>query len=132
MAEDLLQEVFMKLWRNPSGFDSSRGSLAAWLVVITRNRAIDWLRKRRPETPVDSIALTIEPDLASRTEFARTVGKIRTMLDSMSATQRVVLEMAYFEGLTHREIASKTGQPLGTIKTRIRNGLLALRAALTQ
>ena len=131
MAEDLLQEVFMKLWRNPSGFDPNRGSLAAWLVVITRNRAIDWLRKRRPEISVNSLALTVEPDLASRAEFARTVGKIRTLLESMSASQRTVLEMAYFEGLTHSEIAMKTGQPLGTIKTRIRSGLLALRAALT-
>lgn len=132
MAEDLLQEIFMQLWRNPGAFDSKRGTLAPWLVAITRNRAIDWLRKRRPETPVAEVALSIEPDLASKTEFARSVGKIRAMLDGMPTTQKDLLEMAYFEGLTHSEIAARTGQPLGTIKTRIRSGLLALRMALTQ
>jgi len=131
MAEDLLQEIFMQLWRNPMAFDSSRGALAPWLVAVTRNRAIDWLRKRRPETPVADVALSFEPDLASKTEFARSVGKIRAMLDRMPPTQRDVLEMAYFEGLTHSEIAARTGQPLGTVKTRIRSGLLTLRTALT-
>ena len=132
MAEDLLQEIFMQLWRNPAAFDSKRGTLAPWLAAITRNRAIDWLRRRRPETPVTDVALSTEPDLASQTELAFSVGKIRTMLDSMPKTQRDALEMAYFEGLTHSEIAARTGQPLGTIKTRIRSGLLALRTALTQ
>ncbi len=132
MAEDLLQEIFMQLWRNPAAFDSTRGTLAPWLAAITRNRAIDWLRKRRPETPVADVALSFEPDLASKTEFARSVGKIRSMLENMPLLQRSALEMAYFEGLTHSEIAAKTGQPLGTIKTRIRSGLLALRTALTQ
>jgi RNA polymerase sigma-70 factor (ECF subfamily) len=132
MAEDLLQEIFMQLWRNPRAFDSKRGTLAPWLVAITRNRAIDWLRKRRPETPVAEVAISIEPDLASKTEFARSVGKIRAMLDRMPTAQKDLLEMAYFEGLTHSEIAARTGQPLGTIKTRIRSGLLALRMALTQ
>lgn len=131
MAEDLLQEIFMQLWRNPAAFDSNRGTLAPWLAAITRNRAIDWLRRRRPETPVTDVALSTEPDLASQTELALSVGKIRTMLDSMPKTQRDALEMAYFEGLTHSEIAARTGQPLGTIKTRIRSGLLALRTALT-
>lgn len=131
MAEDLLQEVFMKLWRNAAAFDANRGGLAPWLVVITRNRAIDWLRKRRSETPVSDIALSIDPDLYSRTEFARKVGEIRSILEGMPATQKDVLEMAYFAGLTHAEIAAKTGQPLGTVKTRIRAGLLALRAALS-
>ena len=132
MAEDLLQEIFIQLWRNPRAFDSDRGALAPWLVAVTRNRAIDWLRRRRPETPVADVTLSIEPDLGSQTEVARSVGKIRTMLDSMPVMQRSVLEMAYFEGLTHSEIAARTGQPLGTIKTRIRSGLLALRTALTQ
>jgi len=132
MAEDLLQEIFMQLWRNPAAFDSNRGAMAPWLAAITRNRAIDWLRKRRPETPVADVALSIEPDLAYKAEIAQSVGKIRSMLDNMPVTQRSVLEMAYFEGLTHSEIAAKTGQPLGTIKTRIRSGLLALRTALTQ
>ena len=131
-AEDVLQEVFMQLWRNPRAFNSSRGTLGAWLGVITRNRAIDCLRRRRPETHIDDVVVSVEPDLASEAERARTVAKIRTALDSMSVGQRIALEMAYFEGLTHSEIASKTGEPLGTIKTRIRAGLLALRGTLAQ
>jgi len=132
MAEDLLQEVFMQLWRNAAAFNASRGGLAPWLAVITRNRAIDWLRKRRSETPVADIALTVDPELHSKTEFARKVGEIRAMLERMPTSQRDVLEMAYFAGLTHSEIAAKTGQPLGTVKTRIRAGLLALRTAFSQ
>jgi RNA polymerase sigma-70 factor (ECF subfamily) len=131
-AEDVLQEVFMQLWRNPRAFNSSRGALGAWLGVITRNRAIDCLRRRRPETHIDDVVVSVEPDLASEAERARTVAKIRTTLGSMPVGQRIALEMAYFEGLTHSEIASKTGEPLGTIKTRIRSGLLALRGALAQ
>ena len=132
MAEDVLQEVFMQLWRNPAAFDSRRGALGAWLAVISRNRAIDCLRKRRPETDIDEVVVSIELDLASEAERTRTVTKIRHTLGSMPVGQRTALEMAYFEGLTHSEIASKTGESLGTIKTRIRSGLLALRGALAQ
>jgi len=131
-AEDVLQEVFMQLWRNPRAFNSSRGALGAWLGVITRNRAIYSLRRRRPETHIDDVVVSVEPDLASEAERARTIAKIRTTLSSMPVGQRIALEMAYFEGLTHSEIASKTGESLGTIKTRIRSGLLALRGALAQ
>ena len=129
-AEDVLQDVFMQLWRNPGGFDSSRGNLGPWLAVIARNRAIDVLRRRRPETDLENVILSVEPDLAGDAERARAMEKVRGTLGSMPAAQRMALEMAYFEGLTHTEIAAKTGEPLGTIKTRIRAGLLALRVAL--
>jgi len=129
-AEDVLQEVFMQLWRNPGTFDSSRGNLAAWLSVITRNRAIDSLRKRHPETDIEDVMVSVEPDLASEADRARALGKVRGALSSMPPAQRSALEMSFFEGLTHTEIASKTGEPLGTIKTRIRAGLLALRRSL--
>jgi len=132
MAEDVLQDVFMQLWRNPAAFDTTRGGLGAWLAVITRNRAIDCLRKRRPETDIDNVVVSVEPDLASETERRRIVTKIRQTLGNMPVGQRTALEMAYFQGLTHSEIATKTGEPLGTIKTRIRSGLLALRGALVQ
>jgi RNA polymerase sigma-70 factor (ECF subfamily) len=128
-AEDVLQEVFMQLWRNPGGFDSSRGNLAAWLAVISRNRAIDAIRKRRPDTDIDDVIVSVEPDLAGDAERARAMEKVRGALGAMPSAQRSALEMAYFEGLTHTEIAAKTGEPLGTIKTRIRAGLLALRKA---
>jgi len=126
-AEDVLQEVFMQLWRNPGVFDSSRGNLGAWLAVIARNRAIDGLRKRRPETDVEDVIVSVEPDMSGDAERSRAMEKVRSALSAMPAAQRSALEMAYFEGLSHSEIAAKTGEPLGTVKTRIRAGLLALR-----
>lgn len=128
-AEDVLQEVFLQLWRNPGVFDSARGSLGAWLAVITRNRAIDTLRKRKPETDIEDVIVSVAPDLAGEADRSRAAVKVRGVLSSMSVPQRTALEMAYFEGLSHSEIASKTGEPLGTIKTRIRAGLIALRRA---
>src|SRR5712692_634691 len=130
-AEDVLQEVFMQLWRNPGVFDSSRGNLGAWLAVIARNRAIDALRKRHPETDIADVIVSVEPDMAGDAERARAMKKVRGALGTMPLPQRSALEMAYFEGLTHTEIAAKTGEPLGTIKTRIRAGLLAMRKAFS-
>jgi RNA polymerase sigma-70 factor (ECF subfamily) len=126
-AEDVLQEVFLQLWRNPGAFDSARGSLASWLAVITRNRAIDSLRKRRPQTDIEDVVLSVAPDLAGDADRARTAEKVRGVLGAMAPTQRSALEMAYWEGMSHTEIAEKTGEPLGTIKTRIRSGLMVLR-----
>ena len=129
-AEDVLQEVFMQLWRNPTRFDASRGSLGAWLAVIARNRAIDALRKRRYESDIEDVIVSVEPDLASEADRSRAAKNVRDVLNGMHPAQRQALEMAFFEGLTHTEIAAKIGEPLGTIKTRIRAGLLALRKAL--
>jgi RNA polymerase sigma-70 factor (ECF subfamily) len=129
-AEDVLQEVFLQLWRNPGVFDSNRGSLGAWLAVIARNRAIDGLRRRKPETDPADVIISVEVDLEGETERRRMLEKVREVVNALPAEQRGVLEMAFFEGLTHTEIAAKTGQPLGTIKTRIRSGLLSLRKAL--
>ena len=128
-AEDVLQEVFMQLWRNPSLFDASRGNLAPWLAVIARNRAIDMLRRRRPESDVEDTTISVEPDLAGDADRAMAMTKVRSVLGGMPKPQRTALEMAYFEGLSHSEIAVKTGEALGTIKTRIRTGLLTLRKA---
>ena len=126
-AEDILQEIFMQLWRNPGAFDASRGNLAPWLAVIARNRAVDALRKRRPQTELEDVTLSVSPDLASEAYRGRIAEKIRGALNQMPQQQRGALEMAYFEGYSHSEIAAKTGEPLGTIKTRIRNGLMQLR-----
>jgi len=131
-AEDVLQDVFMQLWRNPGLFDSNRGSLGAWLAVIARNRAIDALRKRRPESDIEDVVLSVETDLAAEADRARAAEKVRSVLGTMPGPQRAALEMAYFEGLTHTEIAAKTGEPLGTIKTRIRAGLTTLRKAFQE
>jgi RNA polymerase sigma-70 factor (ECF subfamily) len=127
-AEDVLQDVFLQLWRNPDAFDASRGSLAAWLAVISRHRSIDRLRKRRPETDIEDCVIAGGPDLRDEAEHKLMIEKVRGVLAEMSPDQRNVLELAFFQGLTHTEIAEKTGEPLGTIKTRIRSGLQQLRA----
>jgi len=129
-AEDVLQDIFMQLWRNPGAFDASRGNMGAWLAVIARHRAIDGLRRRRPVTDIEHIVVSVEPDLVGEADRSRAMDKVHGALQSMPAQQRSALEMAYFEGLTHVEIAEKTGEPLGTIKTRIRAGLLSLRRVL--
>jgi len=129
-AEDVLQDIFMQLWRNPGAFDASRGNMGAWLAVIARHRAIDALRKRKPEDDFENVVVSVEPDLASDADRSRAMAKVKEAFEWMSAQQRAALEMAYFEGLTHAEIAEKTGEPLGTIKTRIRTGLLSLRKVL--
>jgi len=127
-AEDLLQDVFLQLWRKPDAFDSSRGSLGAWLAVIARHRSIDRLRKRRPESDIDECIIAGGSDLRDETERSLVIEKIRVVMNEMSPDQRTAMELAFFEGLTHTEIAEKTGAPLGTIKTRIRSGLQMLRA----
>jgi len=129
-AEDVLQEIFMQLWRNPGSFDASRGNLAPWLAVIARNRAVDVLRKRKPQTEISETVVSVEPDMAAEADRGRTVEKVRAVLKEMPTSQRSALEMAYFEGYSHSEIAEKTKEPLGTIKTRIRAGLMLLRKAV--
>jgi RNA polymerase sigma-70 factor (ECF subfamily) len=129
-AEDILQDIFMQLWRNPGAFDAGRGNMAAWLAVITRHRAIDGLRRRRPENDIADVVVFVEPDLVTEADRTRAMDRVRGALQAMPSPQRSALEMAYFEGLTHVEIAEKTGEPLGTIKTRIRTGLLSLRKVL--
>jgi RNA polymerase sigma-70 factor (ECF subfamily) len=127
-AEDVVQDLFLQLWCNPDAFDASRGSLAAWLAVITRHRAIDRVRKRRPEIDIEECVIASGLDLRDETERALVIEKVRGVLAEMSSDQRTALELAFFQGLTHTEIAEKTGEPLGTIKTRIRSGLQQLRA----
>jgi len=129
-AEDVLQEIFMQLWRNPASFDASRGNLGPWLAVIARNRALDVLRKRRPQTEIEETTVSVEPYLAADADRLRIAEKVRSTLRQMPDAQRSALEMAYFEGYSHSEISRKTGEPLGTIKTRIRTGLIMLRKAV--
>lgn len=129
-AEDILQEIFMQLWRNPGSFDAGRGNLAPWLAVIARNRSVDLLRKRRLQTEISEIIVSVEPDLAAETDRGRVTERVRGVLKEMPALQRKALEMAYFEGYSHSEISEKTGEPLGTVKTRIRSGLILLRKAI--
>jgi RNA polymerase sigma-70 factor (ECF subfamily) len=116
-AEDVLQDVFMQIWRNPDGFVATRGSLGGWLAVVARNRSIDALRRKRPTEQVDDMALASNYNLANEAERNSLMEKARSVI--------------FFDGLTHSEIAEMTGDPLGTVKTRIRSALTSLRKAFT-
>lgn len=129
-AEDVLQEVFLSLWRRPETFTSSRGSLGGWLAVVARNRSIDALRRKRPSEQVEQVYLASPFDLADEAERNTMMQRARTIIMRLPLEQRKTLEMAYFDGLTHSEIAEITGDPLGTVKTRIRSALMTLRKEL--
>ena len=128
-AEDVLQEIFLQVWRHPERFIATRGSLGGWLAVVTRNRSIDALRRRRPTEVVEEMNLAAPGNLAEEAERNTMMVTARAAILLLPAEQRKTLEMAFFEGLTHTEIADKTGDPLGTVKTRIRTALLTLRKA---
>jgi RNA polymerase sigma-70 factor (ECF subfamily) len=128
-AEDVMQEIFLQLWRKPAAFVQGRGSLGAWLVVVARNRAIDLLRRRKPSDSVDDVVLASPINVADEAERNTMMEKVRRVIADLPAEQRKSLELAYFEGLSHTEIASRTGDPLGTVKTRVRQALITLRKA---
>ena len=128
-AEDVLQEIFMQIWRNPDGFIATRGSLGGWLAVVSRNRSIDALRRKRPTDQIDDMALASPYNLANEAERNSMIEKARGVIYKLPVEQRKTLEMAFFDGLTHSEIAEMTGDPLGTVKTRIRSALTTLRKA---
>lgn len=134
-AEDVVQEVFCQVWRQASRFDVSRGNLAAWIMMLTRTRAIDALRRRkaRPQLTSDSE----QPERADKSPavdvqvmWQGRAKDIRSALDNLPLLQRVAIELAFFDGLTHAEIAEQLEVPLGTVKTRVRQGLLRLRDSL--
>jgi RNA polymerase sigma-70 factor, ECF subfamily len=126
-AEDILQEIFMQIWRTPESFVATRGSLGGWLAVVTRNRSIDNLRRKKPTEQVEEMQLAASGNLADEAERNLMMERARVVIATLPAEQRKTLEMAFFDGLTHSEIAEMTGDPLGTVKTRIRSALLTLR-----
>lgn len=128
-AEDVLQEIFMQVWRSPGSFLETKGSLGGWLAVVARNRSIDHLRRRRPTDQVEDISLASPYNLAEEAERNAMMERAKAAIVLLPTEQRKTLEMAFFDGLTHTEIAEITGDPLGTVKTRIRSGLLAVRKA---
>lgn len=130
-AEDVMQDVFIQMWQKPGAFVSGRGSLGGWLVVVARNRAIDRLRRRKPSDPVEDFALASPTNLAQESEQGLLIEKIQAAMAKLPPEQRSSLQLAFFEGMTHSEIAEKTGEPLGTIKTRIRLAILAIRKGLS-
>ena len=129
-AEDVMQDIFFQVWRSPNSFVEGRGSLGAWLAVMARNRAIDALRRRRPSDSVEDVVLASRTDLASEIERNSLMEKVRSIMKDLPTEQLKSVELAFFEGLSHTEIAEKTGDPLGTVKTRIRSALVRIRKAI--
>jgi RNA polymerase sigma-70 factor (ECF subfamily) len=129
-AEDVMQEVFIQLWRKPDAYVSHRGSLCAWLAVVARNRSIDTLRRRRPEDSTEDVVLSSPVNYADLAERECMMDKVHKAMLALPEEQRHMVELAFFQGQTHTEIAEATGDPLGTVKTRIRSALLSLRKAL--
>jgi RNA polymerase sigma-70 factor (ECF subfamily) len=129
-AEDVMQEVLFKVWREPHTFLEGRGTLGAWLAVMARNRAIDALRRRKPTDSMDDVVLVSKTNLASEFERNTMIEKVRVVLKALPQEQQMPMELAYFEGLSHSEIAVRMGDPLGTVKTRIRAALTTLRKAM--
>jgi RNA polymerase sigma-70 factor (ECF subfamily) len=130
MSGEWARGIFFQLSRNPDAFVRGRGSLGEWLMVVARNRAIDRIRRRRATDSPDEVVLPSRTDLADEAERNVLMEKVRAVLKNLPPKQLESLELAYFEGLSHSEIAVQTGEPLGTVKTRIRLALIGLRKAL--
>lgn len=132
-AEEILQDLFLQLWRGAARFDANRGSLPAWLMVIGRNRALSRLRTREHrEIPEDieafpANAVPSSVNLEDDAERSLLMEKLRAAMATLPAEQREAVELAYFEGMTQTEIAARTGSPLGTVKTRVRTAMQSLK-----
>jgi RNA polymerase sigma-70 factor (ECF subfamily) len=142
LAEEVLQEAFFRAWQQGKAFNSSRGTFITWLLSITHNLAIDEIRKRRrrpqkaeSEEPEALLATVADVGAGADVEDEVWLGALReTMTEALRelpAAQREAIELAYYQGLTQREIADRLGEPLGTVKTRMRLGLQKLREALS-
>ena len=129
-TEDVLQDVLMQVWRKPDALAVNRETLGGWLAVAARNRSIDTLRRRKPSDAVDEVALSAHGSLADEAERNLMMERARLLSGNLPAEQRKALELAFFDGLSPAEIAETTGDPLGTVKSRIRSGLLMLRKAM--
>ena len=136
-AEEIVQDVFMQLWRRADRFQISRGPLEPWLFTMARNRALDFLRlkrekqRRREDSDSDVLPSAVfRPEPEGDIDRSRRAQKIRALLTSLPDAQRRAIELAFFEGMSHSEIATATGEALGTVKSWIRGGLLRLRESL--
>ncbi|WP_433507285.1 RNA polymerase sigma factor [Pseudonocardia halophobica] len=137
LAEDVVQEVFLTLWRDPARFDAGRGAFATWLLTLVHHKAVDAVRR---EATIRRRAVSVEdtdeaptpagPGADLEALGAVVAGQVRDALGGLPAEQRQALALAYYGGYTQREVATLTGVPLGTVKSRMFTGLARLRAAL--
>lgn len=132
-AEEVLQDLFLHLWRSAARYDAARGSLPAWLLVIGRNRAISRLRRRGPQEVQDdgekfSMESVASPgNMEDEAWRAQMMNRLRNAMAALPGEQRKAVELAYFEGMTQTEIAAKTNTPLGTVKSRVRAAMQTLK-----
>lgn len=135
-AEEVVQDVFLQLWRNAAQYDVSRGPFVPWLFTLARNRALDTLRlkserqRRREDQTEELPPIATVPQYEQQLDEKRRAEKVRALMASLSPQQKKAIELAYFEGLSHSEIAASLKEPLGTVKSWIRNGLLRLKEEL--
>lgn len=133
LANDVLQEVFVNIWRRIEQYDAGKGRLFTWMMNIARNASIDTLRSRSYQNSRKNQSIQENVDTMQVTDVIQpgvdTIG-LRKVLEKLKEEQRVLIELAYFKGYTHEEIAELEKIPLGTVKTRIRNALIQLRGLL--
>jgi RNA polymerase sigma-70 factor, ECF subfamily len=135
-AEEVVQDVFLQLWRNSSRYDTSR-PFVPWLLTLARNRALDHLRlkserQRRREEQTEEFPqiAAAAPEYEKALDEKRRAERVRALIGSLPGAQKKAIELAYFEGLSHSEIAASLNEPLGTVKSWIRNGLIRLKEGL--
>jgi RNA polymerase sigma-70 factor (ECF subfamily) len=129
-AEDVFQQVMTEMWLRASSFDAERGSFARWLMTLARSRALDELRRRRPE-PVDPVDVALHGADDASLQGVIDEWELSYLLTTLPTDERQVIEMRFRDDLSQSEIASRTGLPLGTVKTRMNRGLTRLRTSLT-
>jgi RNA polymerase sigma-70 factor (ECF subfamily) len=137
-AEDLVQETFLRVWNRVQSFDPERGALGPWILAVARNRAIDYLRSLDGRMSAGALELDrIENPAVFTTSDDRTLSldsarRLKNAFEKLSPNQRLVIELAYYEGLSQTEMAERLKQPLGTVKTWVRSALKTLRDELTE
>jgi RNA polymerase sigma-70 factor (ECF subfamily) len=129
-ADELLTDVFFEVWAQSARFDETRACPRTYLVMLSRSRAIDRLRSRGRQAATMQITESSASPIDSASEDREIAGIVRSALDALDPPQRQMIEYAFYDGLSHSEIAAKTQQPLGTVKTYIRRGLIRLRDSL--
>lgn len=136
LAQDAVQEAFVGVWRNAARYAQGRASVRTWMMSIAHHRAIDIVRRRRATSPLPEVeqinAALMAPDVWQEVARADDAAAVRGALGDLPVPQREAIELAYFSGLTQTEIATREGVPLGTVKSRVRLGLVALRRALEE
>lgn len=138
IAEDLTQETFLRVWNRMAGFDAERGALGAWVLTVARNRAIDYLRSVDGRTRQNAIELSatetpaVFVDLEANLMNSDRARQLKAAFEKLNEKQRMVIELAYFEGLSQTEMAERMKQPLGTVKTWVRSALQILRNELEE